>query len=272
MPAPNTTVAAPPERSCDLSRRPDAALDIHARHAALVRTHTEALEGATLKALSAAHGEEPVRHAMQAGIAAAMTAYAPARRMTNDQIVMLAAQLIEEHPHETLADVRFFCRCVSSATYGNGETFGAIDVPMMRRWWHQHLLKKAEELEASYMANSRRMGKEWIDAANSDARMVAALRIGAASAKEAAFGPASIRAELRGMTVEELRSAWNRHKGRGRSLVLAEAKRRGLMGADAKAAQDAEDRRAVDRAESEELKMRDTEAKLFQNDGIEQRA
>lgn len=232
-------------------------MDRHVQHALEVRTHTEALAGAPISALVKEHGFEPVQHAVQAGVAMAMMAYAPARRMSGEQIVMFCTEIMNEYPYESIADVRLFCRYAATSSFDDGKTFGAIDVPMMLRWWRQHLVNKVEALEVARKSEAQRLGMEWAALAKQNPKLMLSLKQGEYIGREerkkrsedAAKELAMLMEALPTMSVEELRSAYKGTHGKERAAVLAEANRRGLMGADAKAAQEHSERmREAERA------------------------
>lgn len=256
---------------------PAEPLNHHVAHALAVRTHVEAFGGATLRALSTAHGAEQVQHIVQAAVSVAMTAYAPARRMSGEQIVMFASQIMEEYPHESLADVRFFARCAASAQFDHGETFGAIDVPLMRKWWQKHLDNKAEALERMRKSDNNALNPEWGKHLSKivDPRMAEAMKAGAEIGKaeeppktDRVNELALLRVALPDMSVEQLRQAYKIHKGQERSIVLMEAKRRGLMGKEAQAAQAFNDRQDAERAQEANDMRWAAQQKLFNEAGI----
>lgn len=236
---------------------PTAPIAQHVQHAQHVRTHVEAFAGATIAQLTKAHGQEQVRNAIIAALATINVAYAPARRMSGEMIVMLAEALAERNPHESLADIRLFARHCATSGFEAGNTYGALDMPLLMRWWQMHTDRKAEAIEAMRKEESKTKRLELETAIREHPTLSGELAKAAAKVKadREAEGKRDHIAELRllkealpTMDRDEMRVAWltakREHDILGMAAIEHDAERRGFRGEEARAA-----RLAVDEAE-----------------------
>lgn len=83
--------------------------------------------------------------------------FAEHQRLSTEAVVLWADLLLDEYPHESLADLSVFLRGAALGKYGQeqrdgkitqkGETFGALSIVKLNTWFAQYLGEKAEARE-----------------------------------------------------------------------------------------------------------------------------
>lgn len=102
-------------------------------------------------------GRNVVAPIICSAIARGMLYFGPSQRLDQGAQTMWAELLLDEYPHESLADISVFLRGASLGKYGQeghngeitrkGETFGALSIVKLNTWFGQYLSEKAEARE-----------------------------------------------------------------------------------------------------------------------------
>ena len=200
------------------------------------RTIEEAIAAPTIAMAKTSLGYEVVAATVALAVTKAMGYFAANRRLSTEQVMLFAEELLDQYPHESLGDVTVFLRNAAKGRYGRrgeeGETFGQLDMQRLFIWFGQYLEEKALVRERGEHELNQQAEKE----AHSVIGMIPGLseamaeHIAATSMEE---GP-SVRLRrlsnhLPLMTDDQLREAWGKHPGaEERSVIYAEARRRGL--------------------------------------------
>ncbi len=203
------------------------------------RTPEQALEQPTLHMMAGAYDTQNVTIAVTQAVHAAMAYFAPAKRLTPQQIDLFAEEVMNDYRHETLADVHVFMRKAAVGSFDNGDTYGALDVPRLGAWWRQYLDNKAE-------ARERILAKERSEAVKATSEALAAVPNFGAEVDRRMSSPeqraadavqrmrlARLPGKLAHMTDDDMRAEWKHHGKEGRDILLREAARRGLTKANA---------------------------------------
>lgn len=178
----------------------------------------------------------------------AMEAFSPQRRMSVDGVALFAEHIVEQFPHESLEDIALFMRGAAAGKYGRkgeeGETYGQLDMQRLIRWFTdyleekalvrergEHLLQQEQEQHAAAVIGSIPGLKQAVSEFVIDARERSELvRIGNRIR--------ALQKQLPGMSDDAMREAWKVYpEAACRSLIQAEAARRGLLGEDMQNAQ-----------------------------------
>ncbi len=69
------------------------------------------------------------------------------RRMDDVALNAFALQLLDDYPHESLADINVFIRRAAIGTYDQGEFYANVDGARLGGWWRRYLEEKAEARE-----------------------------------------------------------------------------------------------------------------------------
>lgn len=224
------------------------------QQATSIRRVQDAMEQPTIAQVIAGNDRITVVACAGMMLTAAMEYFSTQRRMSSGQIAFLADIIVDDYPHESLADVNVFLRGVASGKYcGDGETYGALDVQRFRGWFANYLEEKAMHRERHADVEDQPF-QECCKALLSlpgVGELVDGIR---AERHEKAANESIIRLreQIPMMSDDELRQAWSTSGIHGRAYIHAEAARRGLYGEEVKAAQlehDAEqERRKAQRA------------------------
>lgn len=216
-------------------------LQAHTQHATAVRHLSEAIAAPTLHALVAAHGTAQTGATVIAMVTGAMEYFAPNRRMNSAQIGLFAEDILDRYRHESLADVALFMRGCALSKYDEGEFYANVDVPRLNKWWTRYLDEKAAERElgASREEHLLEQGmKETLANVPGLTDLVNTMRIEnkeKAIAEEKTSRMRKLTEQLPKMSDEDLRGSWKFYTtAEERSLILGEAKERGLLEAKIK--------------------------------------
>lgn len=189
------------------------------------------------------HGPQQVQVVISALLTKGMAYFSAQRRLEPIQVPLLAETLREEYPNESLGDIEVFMRGAAAGKYGGGETYGALDVPRLRKWFAEYLEEKAlaRERDADVQEAEQRhvVGTLMADPRYKDVLQQVRKEH---REKEAAEGLAARLAHLKkhlpGMNAQQLQDAWKLYRtGDERKLIQAQAARVGLLGEEFKAAQ-----------------------------------
>ena len=173
-----------------------------------------------------------------------MALFNDGQRLPVEQGAVFADTIIEEYPHESLADVVVFLRRAALGKYGEegwdgqtlkkGQTFGALTLAKVMEWWRQYLGEKAEALEAertkangSYKLDlSSALHPKVMDVAKELSEKVSVER--AENNKAARLE--KIRRTVGSVTDDGLRELYALHTAADeRSIIIGEADKRGLL-------------------------------------------
>lgn len=138
------------------------------------RTIDEAIAAPTFAHAVRSIGRPQMAIVIGKAITRGMGYFAEHQRLSTEAVVLWADLLLDEYPHESLADLSVFLRGAALGRYGQeqrdgsinrkGETFGALSIVKLNTWFAQYLGEKADvrEREAKsekgrYMAAGREM-------------------------------------------------------------------------------------------------------------------
>lgn len=202
----------------------------------------------TIHALTRVHGAPMVLVDLSLMITKAMGYFHASRALSPMQVTLLAETLHEQYPHETFSDIALFLRRAAMGAYDGGKTYHGLDIPMLMRWWDMYMGEKAEAMEEAAKH------QEGAEAAAIGGRILAlpgvkeavermAMKRKAEAAEQGAIARREcLTAQVPSMTDKELRDAWGVYNHASeRSMIQAEAARRGLLGEEFKQAQQAID-------------------------------
>lgn len=130
------------------------------------RTIDEAIAAPTLAMAVKQLGRADIEVVLCKAITRGMGYFGEGKRLSADAVTMWAELLIDEYPHESLADVSVFLRGAALGRYGQedrdgtitrkGETFGALSIVKLNTWFGQYLAEKAEAREREAKAEKGR--------------------------------------------------------------------------------------------------------------------
>jgi cytochrome P450 len=177
-------------------------------------------------------------------ITRSMGYFAAGRALNSLQITLLAETLLEDFPHETLSDVALFLRRAAKGEFEDGKTFGAMDIPTVLRWWRSYLDEKAQQVERDAQREKDERGRDTVQALGKVKGLkelvdkMAADREERRNEEDKAARIHRLREGVGKMSEQELRDQWAlRPYADERSIIHAEAARRGMLGEDVKEAQ-----------------------------------
>lgn len=207
------------------------------------RTIQQAMACSTIRMVERVHGAEQVQVVIAAVVTKGMAYFSAQRRLEPLQVALLAETLREDYPNESLGDIEVFMRGAAAGKYGNGETYGALDVPRFRKWFAEYLEEKAlaRERDADAMEAEKRQAVNGLLSNPTFKKLNEEIRQKRRE-EEAANGLAArmerLRKHLPTMSPEALRDAWKLHPtGDERKLIQAQAARLGMLGDEIKEAQ-----------------------------------
>lgn len=202
------------------------------------RTADQALAAPTMHQLIKAFDYKQVFGSACAIVTGSMLHFAANRRLEPGQVSTFAEQVLEDFTHESLADLSVFMRRAAMGNYDEGETYGALDIPRMGKWWRLYLTEKSEARE--------RAEREAANVAQREAEFVIGNIPGLSDAvaqsvldnEERKYEDARRRRmarlalQFKFMTDEDLRASYVKYKDADtRSVILEQAKERGLLSA-----------------------------------------
>lgn len=211
------------------------------------RTIEQALEAPTMRELIRSNGEAGfmlVSAAAAVIVNRSMEAFSPQRRMSVEGVAIFTEHLTERYPLESLADIALFMRGVTAGEYGDGETYGALDMQRLLVWFRQYLEQKAAAMERGQHVLEQQQDRHAAELIGSIPGLKTAVNEFVLTNKEQTELTkkrkriADLTRGLPTMDLEQMREAWKLHPtAEERSLIQAEASRRGFMGDEAKEAQ-----------------------------------
>lgn len=165
-----------------------------------------------------------------------MQAFAPNRRMTPAMIALWAETLVDDHRHESLADIALFMRRAGTGEFDSGEFYASVDVARISKWWTDYLEKKAEARENLGLSHASDLGGITNDdlitglaKAGFDTTK-ARLELGRSGIDNRSKRDDRLRADVPLMTADQLRAAYVVNKDAwARRMILVEADKRGLV-------------------------------------------
>ncbi len=222
------------------------------------RTIPEALDAPTLRQLVRHCGDDQTVINMAAVIVnRGMEAFG-ARRMNADQVSLFAEKIAEKYPHESLADLNVFMRNASCGDYDGGEYYASIDVARLMKWWGRYLEKKADarEVQAKQSESEQHTGIiQGLAKAGFSTADYLKVRAQAGPAENRSKRDDHLRRTVPVMQDDQLREAYKANKDAwARRIILNEAARRGLLGAEIKekhAEEEQKDKEAYEKWEIE---------------------
>ena len=181
-------------------------------------------------------------------VTAGMAYFAPNRRLSDSAVGMFAEELIAQYPHESVADVALFMRGAATGKYGRkgqeGETFGQLDMQRLFIWFGEYLEEKAFAMERGEHVMQQRDEQQAREIIGAVPGLQDAVKEFVVSAKEASDLAskrnrlAKLAHDVPGLTDDGLRECWKIYRlAEERTIIQAEAARRGLLGEELKAAQ-----------------------------------
>jgi len=121
------------------------------------RNIDEAIKAPTLTMAMRSLGRNVVLPILHNAISRGMGYFAPTQRLDAAGAGLWAELLLDEYPHESLADISVFLRGAALGRYGQegakgevinkGETFGALSIVKLNTWFRQYLGEKADKRE-----------------------------------------------------------------------------------------------------------------------------
>lgn len=173
-----------------------------------------------------------------------MEAFSPQRRLTPEVSVLFGERFVELYPHESLADLALFMRGVVVGKYGDGETYGALDMQRMFVWFREYLAEKAAAMERGEHALQQEQDQHARKVIAAVPGLQDAVKSFVISEKERSDivrkekRVAGLKRQLPTMSDDALRNAWKIYRDLDeRALIQAQASRKGLMGPELQAAQ-----------------------------------
>lgn len=130
------------------------------------RTIDEAIAAPTFAHAVKSIGRPQVAIVIGKAITRGMGYFAEHQRLSTEAVVLWADLLMDEYPHESLADLSVFLRGAALGKYGQedrdgtitrkGETFGALSIVKLNTWFAQYLGEKADAREREARAEKGR--------------------------------------------------------------------------------------------------------------------
>lgn len=130
------------------------------------RTIEEAIAAPTFTQAVKSIGRAQMAIVIGKAITRGMVYFPEHQRLNTDAVVLWADLLLDEYPHESLADLSVFLRGAALGRYGQedrdgtitrkGETFGALSIVKLNTWFGQYLGEKADALELDARAEKGR--------------------------------------------------------------------------------------------------------------------
>jgi hypothetical protein len=126
----------------------------------------EAIKAPTLTMAIRSLGRVVVLPILHKAIIRGMGYFGPTQRLDAEGAALWAELLLDEYPHESLADISVFLRGAALGRYGQegakgevvnkGETFGALSIVKINTWFRQYLGEKADKREREMKAEQGR--------------------------------------------------------------------------------------------------------------------
>jgi hypothetical protein len=207
-----------------------------------------AFEQPTVAVAVRALGEDTVLIEMTAAITKAFGEYfSESQRMDPALHVSLAETIMEDYPHESVADVVLFIKYAARGRYGEmqddgtvinkGKTFGRLSTTTAMEWFKQYLGEKADTIAAERAKEIKRLNSTEDDDGNPiivhDRVLEMMKKVSSERTPEDNDTGRRVHLLLRTvahMGDDRLRHSWGKAKTeRERMVILKEANRRGLV-------------------------------------------
>lgn len=215
------------------------------------RSYEVAIAAPTMHQLAKAYGPAGVLQVTGAVgfiVNRAMEAFSPQRRMSVDGVALFAERIVEDFPHESLEDIALFMRGAVAGRYGGkgqeGETYGALDLQRLVRWFTEYLEEKAMHRERGEHLLQQQQDKHAAEVIGSIPGLKKAVNEFVIDVKDRSDMVRrknridALNRQLPTMTDDAMREAWKIYpETECKALIQAEAMRRGLMGEEYRAAQ-----------------------------------
>ena len=130
------------------------------------RTIEEAIAAPTFAHAVKSIGRPQMSIVIGKAITRGMGYFAEHQRLSTEAVVLWADLLLDEYPHESLADLSVFLRGAALGRYGQeqrdgsisrkGETFGELSIVKLNTWFAQYLGEKADVREREAKAEKGR--------------------------------------------------------------------------------------------------------------------
>jgi hypothetical protein len=215
---------------------PALAIEAAQPQALACRTISDALAAPTIRQLTRANGQAQIGVAITAVVTLGMELFAPGRRLNGPQVTVFAERILQDYPHESLADVAVFMRQAAGGELDGGEYFASVDLPRVMAWWRRYMDRKVAEREQLAERESHEQEQAMMQSLGNTPGLLEAAKAASIEAKERrAAEELSARVErltrhVGSMTDEQLREAYAVHGSAAeRSVILREAGRRGLI-------------------------------------------
>lgn len=234
------------ESSNSLMRLPDTSGRLPERYsikeatstAIACRTIAEVFAHATISQLCSLSptGRAEVGVAAMAIIEKGMAYFATNRRLSSEHVALFSEEVVDQFMHESLADLNVFMRKAAMGGYGDGETFGALDLPRLGSWWREYLGEKADERERIERQRTKQLAADTIKGLASIPGILPMLQKIGDDRKEEREQTSLMNRILRlqhtvpEMTDEQLRDAYVFYRTADeRKIIMIEADKRGLV-------------------------------------------
>lgn len=242
----------PQKHSGGSGNLPDRYTAQEARIEALAcRSVAVALTAPTIRQLERHTNAQVVGVELMAVIENGQQLFGAHRRMSSAQVGLVAEEIQSRYPHESLADIALFMRGASMGLYGKkgqeGETFGALDPQRLFIWFSEYLEEKAiaREQEAVAVDKAHEGTFNALATLPGFTNVLRKVRVeGQAEREESREGRrlAMLKGTVKTMHDDDLREAWKHNRDApARSILLAEAIERGLLGEEFRTAPKATD-------------------------------
>jgi len=213
------------------------------------KTILDAFEQPTVAMAVKSLGSDQVLIQMTAHITKAFTEYfSESQRMDPEMHVAFAETIMEDYPHESLADVVLFIKYAARGRYGEtkedgtivnkGKTFGRLTTTTAMDWFGQYLGEKADAVAERRIAMNKEVNENGFNGRGAsilhDTVLSVVKKAHAEARKDEDLDTgrrvAQLTRTVQHMGVDRLRHAYNKAKTeRERMVVLHEANRRGLV-------------------------------------------
>jgi hypothetical protein len=199
------------------------------------RTIESALSAPTLRQLAIHNSDEAVVAEAVVIMDAAMELFSANRRPPPVHVTEFVWQLMNNYPHESLADINVFAKGCAMSRWDDGEFYASVDVPRLSLWWTRFMDQKAQALERQVQQERSRKQRESEDGIGSVNGLSDAIGTTVKNMKLEAHEHSMKMRAVRlkewapQMTDDQLREQWKLNpQAELRSILYAEASRRGL--------------------------------------------
>lgn len=211
------------------------------------RTIEEAIAAPTFAHAVKSIGRPQMAIVVGKAITRGMGYFAEHQRLSTEAVVLWADLLLDEYPHESLADLSVFLRGAALGRYGQkdrdgtitrkGETFGALSIVKLNTWFAQYLGEKSEAREREARAEKGRYAEACRELHPSVAAAIKPVVAKVCAEQHAKRDAAMLEARMKNltrqlpvMTAQDLRDHYKLvATDAERDAIMDEARRRGLL-------------------------------------------